>query len=297
MKRSMKKNIYITAVILTMITAAFLHGCKEEEPTVGTPTVSEFAPSSGGTGGPVGTYVVIKGTFFSVKNENNAVTFNGTPAEVISSTTSEIGVVVPTGATTGKIAVNVKGHSGESATDFTVTPGIPAPAVLSFDPKTGLGVDGAVTVTVSGLNFSPVATSNVVLFNGVAAVPVEGSANGRTVKVVVPAGATTGKLKVTANSLTGTSGSDFAVPAPTVTKFTPSTSIVGSTVVITGTNFSKTAAKNIVKFNGVASTDVSVNKDANELTVVVPLAATTGKISVTVDGQEVQTKDNFVVKL
>jgi len=55
---------------------------------------------------------------------------------------------------------------------------------------------------------------------------------------------------------------------PTITGFFPASGVVGTTVVITGTNFSIAAASNTVSFNGVATTVVTAS--ASQLTVTVP---------------------------
>lgn len=81
------------------------------------PTITSFTSTSG----PVGTTVIITGTNFSTTPATNTVTFNGVPAVVISSTTTTLTVLVPTGATSGKISVSVGGNSATSTDDFTVT--------------------------------------------------------------------------------------------------------------------------------------------------------------------------------
>lgn len=56
----------------------------------------------------------------------------------------------------------------------------------------------------------------------------------------------------------------------------------GDTIIIKGQNFSEVAANNTVKFNGVTATVVSAT--ATEIKVVVPAGATSGSITVTVNG-------------
>ncbi len=64
--------------------------------------------------------------------------------------------------------------------------------------------------------------------------------------------------------------------APTVTTLNPTSGPVGSTVLITGTNFLTTT---LVRFNGTASPSWVVNS-ATQLSAVVPVGATTGTVSV-----------------
>jgi len=80
---------------------------------------------------------------------------------------------------------------------------------------------------------------------------------------------------------------------PTITGFSPTSGIVGTSVTITGTNFSSTLASNTVKFNNVTAS-LSAGT-TTQLVAVVPSGATTGKISVTVGGVTVQSSGNFTV--
>lgn len=81
------------------------------------PTITSFTSTSG----PVGTTVIITGTNFSTTPADNTVTFNGVPAVVLASTATTLTVLVPSGATTGKISVSVAGNVATSVDDFTVT--------------------------------------------------------------------------------------------------------------------------------------------------------------------------------
>lgn len=95
-------------------------------------------------------------------------------------------------------------------------------------------------------------------------------------------------------TITGDTPSGVAcAPVPGITGFTPASGPVGTTVTITGINFSTTPASNIVQFNGVAA--VVSSSTANSITVVVPAGATTGKISVTVDGMTATSANDFTV--
>jgi uncharacterized repeat protein (TIGR03803 family) len=78
-----------------------------------TPTQTTFDPPSG----PVGTSVTITGTGLM---QTSKVTFNKVSASFAVVSDTEVTATVPTGATTGKIAVTTKGGSASSATSFTV---------------------------------------------------------------------------------------------------------------------------------------------------------------------------------
>ncbi|TAD93715.1 MAG: hypothetical protein EAY75_00830, partial [Bacteroidetes bacterium] len=85
-----------------------------------------------------------------------------------------------------------------------VKPNETAPTIASFTPASG-GI-GA-TVTITGTNFSTTASSNVVKFNGTAAIVT--SATATSIVTTVPVGTTTGKITVEVAGKTATSASDF----------------------------------------------------------------------------------------
>ena len=168
-----------------------------------------------------------------------------------------------------------------------------APAILSFTPTSG--TVGSV-VTISGINFSAIPASNTVKFNGTSAVVNTSTAS--SITVTVPTGTTTGLITVAVAGKTGSSSTNFTVtlPPPTVTSFTPTSGSVGTPVTITGTNFSTTAANNIVKFNGTTAT-ITGTPTATSITTIVPTGTTTGKITVEVVGQVATSSSNFTVTI
>jgi hypothetical protein len=99
-----------------------IHGVVLAIPVIGetysapAPVVLYFGPLSGA----IGASVTIYGTSFVGVT---GVTFNGTAATAYTVTDSAtITATVPTGATTGKIAVAASAGTGTSVEDFTVTP-------------------------------------------------------------------------------------------------------------------------------------------------------------------------------
>ena len=78
-----------------------------------TPTLTSFTPTSG----PVGTLVTITGAGLT---QTTKVTFTGKSASFTVISDTEVTATVPTGATTGKIAVTTKGGTASSQTSFTV---------------------------------------------------------------------------------------------------------------------------------------------------------------------------------
>jgi gliding motility-associated-like protein len=78
------------------------------------------------------------------------------------------------------------------------------------------------------------------------------------------------------------SGAVCSIPSATITSFTPASGPIGTTITITGTNFSTTIANNIVFFGATRATVTSAT--ATQLTVTVPAGATYQPISVLVNG-------------
>ncbi|MEO5627153.1 MAG: IPT/TIG domain-containing protein [Dokdonella sp.] len=150
--------------------------------------------------------------------------------------------------------------------------------VTSFAPSTG---PAGTLVTISGSGFASTTAGNTVTFNGAAATVVTASA--RLLTVNVPAGATSGRIAVTANSLTAQSTTDFTVTAdsgaPTISDFTPKCALQDQTVTVTGTNFDI----------GPDATRVEVNKhiaratitSSTSLSFIVPRSDIGGRIRVT----------------
>jgi gliding motility-associated-like protein len=250
------------------------------------PTLTSVSPTSG----PIGTVITITGNDFSPVLADNILRFLTTPLPVSAVTSTTITATIPT---IGNGAYNVRLQIGcVSITNgpiFTVTSGA-LPTITSFTPTTG--VIGT-TVTITGTNFSTTPANNTVKFNGTTATATASTTTNIT--TTVPAGASTGKITVTVGGNTATSATNFTVtaPLPTITSFTPASGPIGTTVTITGTNFSSTPANNTVKFNG--TTAVASASTTTSITTTVPVGATTGTITVTVGGNTATSATNFTV--
>ena len=181
---------------------------------------------------------------------------------------------MPDQAITGNVTVVVNGRQTEGPV-FTVEQN--APVITAISPDTG---QRGTEVKITGENFSPVANENTVKFNGVTAAVK--AATTTELIVDVPATATTGPVTVTVNGMTAT-GPDFTVLLPpSITSLLPESGQPGTEVKITGENFSPVANENTVKFNGVTAAVKAAT--ATELIVDVPATATTGTVTVTVNG-------------
>lgn len=76
-----------------------------------------------------------------------------------------------------------------------------------------------------------------------------------------------------------------ALPAPTISSMSPAAADVGVAITITGTNFDPIAGNNEVLFNGVPA--IPLSSTATSISVVVPVGAITGPVTVTVNCQAV----------
>jgi IPT/TIG domain len=191
-----RRAAQVTATVLLTVILVVLPGA--DAALAAAPTISSFSPASG----PVGTSVTIHGHNFSGPNVTS-VTFNGTSATFTIDNAQKITATVPSGATTGPIAVTSPDGTATSSTNFTVnTTG--APTITSFNPTSG---PVGTSVQINGTNFTG---ATAVRFNGVSATTFT-VVNATRINATVPSGATTGRITVTTPSGTATSSTNFTV--------------------------------------------------------------------------------------
>ena len=152
------------------------------------------------------------------------------------------------------------------------------PSVTGVNP--GTGARGTV-VTVTGTEFQNPAVTSVTVSGVSAPFTVTGPT---TLTATVPCGSPLGVGDIRVTNADGISpnvaADNFDVTAsgaPTITSFTPTSGPVGTSVVITGTNFCGTTQ---VLFNTTAAVNVTITSPTS-ITAVVPVGATTGPIHVT----------------
>jgi sugar lactone lactonase YvrE len=191
----MKIVVYAKAILLMVVLLVF-NSCSDDDSSTAPPSINDFSP----TEGIAGTTVTINGTNFSAVTSENIVKFNGTTANVTVASTTTLTVMVPIGATSGKIAIEVNSQTTTSSGDFKV---LAMPAITGFTPMEGIA---GTTVTITGINFSTVISENIVMFNGEVA-SITG-ATATTLTVTVPAG-TTGKITVQVGTQKTASLDDF----------------------------------------------------------------------------------------
>jgi hypothetical protein len=286
--------------------------------------------------GPATTVVTISGTGFSGNPANNVVTFNGTLAAVKSATHTSITVAVPSGATSGTVAVMANGDI-TSAGEFSVTGDYLVLNGLSWMPN-NLGI-GAFYATSGGNYFTWTEA-----YNYCAASTYQGKTGWRLptkseLLNLYFAGVAGGQswldgwgwadgkgwaLDNTWSSTPSAVGMHFVVPlyqwqlnltdahvasdtdpgnvtcvrpapislAPTIVQMTPNFGAQGTNITITGTNFGTDVSRVRVSFNGILTSVDTLTP--TKLTVTVPHHATTGTVSVILNGAAVYT-GNFSV--
>jgi sugar lactone lactonase YvrE len=159
----------------------------------------------------IGATVTIIGGNFDPTNTRDTVMFNApagyylynTNARIISASSSQLTVIVPTNALTGQVKVKVGTTLYSTTTDFTVAP--------NFSPVTEAA---GYSVNITGSGFSTDLAGNQVKFNGLSAI-VTAAVNWK-LTVIVPHGVTKGPISVNTNGKTVTSLIDFT-PAPIAT--------------------------------------------------------------------------------
>jgi IPT/TIG domain len=234
------------------------------------PTITGFAPG----GAAAGSSVTVDGTGFG---NVTSVKVNGVAASFSVLSKVQLRLTVPASATSGTITVATAGGTATSAGTLSVLP-----RVTGFTPSAAAV---GTTVTINGNAFGGASS---VLFNGVGAVPATVIAT--KITVPVPADASTGKLTVVTGAGSGLSAATFKV-LPKLTSFAPGSGLVGSSVTLTGSGFTDVTA---VKFNGLAASTYT-RDSSTQITAMVPLGATTGKISVLTAGGTTTSATSFTV--
>jgi hypothetical protein len=229
------------------------------------PVVSNFSPSNS----PPGSTVTVTGLNFQ---DASAVRFNGQSALTFSVVASnELTAVVPNGVTTGPISVTGPAGTGTSTKLFYAMP-----IITGFLPDKGLP---GTNVTVFGSNFQG---TTAVRFNGTNATFSNVTSNQLT--AVVPVGAGTGPISVTAPAGTAVSAQNFVFDFMSdvrITSFTdsPDPVIIGGnlTFTIRPANSGPTTATNTivsvtlspgVALKSATTTLGSVNTNANPVVFI-----------------------------
>ncbi|MCR5887035.1 IPT/TIG domain-containing protein [Hymenobacter sp. J193] len=233
-----------------------------QQPTLATVTPAEAVP---------GSTVLLTGTHFSEKAEQDTVLFNGIPATIMSASTSSLQVQVPYGAKSGKVVVKTLGGEIESKSAFNVW----YPPTLSVD-SFYKGKAGSI-ITLTGTNFSENSTRNTVTLGGVMA-EVK-MATPTALRVQVPANGQSGNVWIKTPGGQVTADNDFVfLPAPRPISFQPTEGIVGTEVTLSGFNYSIDEKLDTLLLNNEAIPVLQAS--ANSLKFRIPRGASTGNFTV-----------------
>jgi len=241
---------------------------------VAAPAVTQVAPTAGPTAG--GTVVTITGTNLTGATAVKFGSTNATNFAVNSAT--KVTATAPAG-NAGTVDVTVTSPAGTSATSATDQYTYAAqPTVKGLNPTSGPATGGT-TVTITGTNFT---TGDTVKF-GATNAPGVIFISATSITATSPVGAV-GTVDVTVTTPGGTSLTSpvdqYTYTAlPTVTGINPTSGPAsgGTTVTITGTNFSRDATVKFGSANGLNT----IISSTTSMTATAP-AGTAGTVDVTV---------------
>ena len=228
------------------------------------PVINSIFPTSG----PVGTDVTIEGTGL---DKVSSVSIGGMPASNVNFLSAKkIVARVAQGATTGTIQLSNLTQKATSSQVFTVSP--PDPVIVGFSPASGaVGSDVTIDFKYSGV---------------ISSVSIGGTPAGfqllstSRIRAVVPAGAASGPIDIFANIQSAKSSTNFEVlSAPVITKFSPSSGTVGTSVTIEGTNLNGSTS---VRVCGITMTVHS--SSSTKIIATIPAGAKEGPIAITTPG-------------
>jgi len=234
------------------------------------PVITSIEPNSG----PPGAVVTINGNNFSNKSHENAVTINGAALSVRSATQTRIQAVIPVGAKTGHIAVQV--YNAGQATSPHAFAVLAQLQIASLDPA--MGPPGT-HVILRGSGFSTKKSDNTVMLGDSKCKLL--SASPDELKVEVPKkNAESGRFKV---EVKGVGSYEFPTPFPVVyppdvSTFSPVAGNVGTQVTIKGTHFGLDPSGVQVLISGRACQLLSVKDD--EILISIPQGAVSGQFKI-----------------
>lgn len=235
--------------------------------------------------------VDIKGINFG--NAKGSVSFNGAEATTISKWNDTlITVNVPKNATTGNVVVTAGGKKSNGFY-FTIATN-EDPFINMISPVT---VSIGDEIRIVGKNFGDTQVANYVDFNGVKATKYNTWSKSE-IKVIVPAGATTGPVRV----FVGSQGSNtvnitvvIAMPDPIINSLSKNEFEIGEVITINGQNFGKMETdSSYVYFNTLKATDI-LSWENSMIKVTVPKNATSGQLKVTI-GKQSSNAVNYTIK-
>lgn len=290
------------------------------------------APGTSGISIDVGTTAlsIITSLRQATTNPVNVAYVNGVSDELATINASNPSVLVNPGAATPTTTLNVSASEFSSVYNlvdqafagnvdpvadivYNVSSGtyalnqsatVPLPLVSSLSVTSGTV---GTTVTVSGQNFDTTAANDKVFFpgalgsQGAAKPPVQAtvtSASATSLTFTVPSGAYSGPVSIQVDDIMTVAPSPFSV-LPTISGFSPTAAITGTSVTISGSAFDANASNDEVFFTnqagGLTATASITAASYNGLTVTVPSQAVSGAIEVVTLSGSVTSATSFAV--
>ena len=239
----------------------------------GPPSITGFYPQPYGSAGA--TTAFINGINFGTSQSASSVTFNGTTATPTSWSDTQIGVPVPSAATTGPVVVTVNGVASNAAM-YTV---YNTPTVSNISPASG---PAGTLLTISGTNFGSSYDQVFVQFNaniygGLKVAPISWTPTSLT--VAVPSAAIPGNIAVLVSGPQSNGYFFNVVPTPNILSVSPSSGITGTQVMISGSSFGPTQGSSVLYFNGVPAASIITWQDTY-IMAVPPADVTSGPVTV-----------------
>lgn len=237
------------------------------------PVISDVQPRVAAPGA----HVTILGENFSSRITENFVTFNGQQVVVRSAAPTQLVVIVPQGAQSGRFAVRVAGTGETTASvELQIGSGV---QITSFSPA--IGAPGTM-VTLTGTGFASRPASNQVFLGNVACRVI--NATPTSISLQLPAGARTGlfMIEVRGAGRAYATQSFVVQAAPVIASFDPPGGPPGTQVRIRGRSFGTDVRVVQVLFGNAVATVRGLSD--TELVAEVPAAASSGPIQVTVNG-------------
>jgi YD repeat-containing protein len=217
------------------------------------PSISSLSPTSGTTG----TAVTISGSNFGATQ--STVSFNGVPATVTNWSATSIQTTVPSTAGTGNVIVFASGVNSNAKT-FTVIPQI--------STLWGNSAIIGAKIVIQGAGFGSTQGTVTFFSNKTATISAWGP---NYITAIVPSGATTGNVTVTAGGTTS-NGVPFTVgSAPTISSISPNSGMPSSPVVITGSFFGALMQDSLVAFTGGSGPVYARPTSWNSTRIVTPV--------------------------
>jgi hypothetical protein len=236
----------------------------------GTPLIYSISPTSAAPGGTI----LITGKYFSATTSENTVMFTGSvQGTVLTATTTQLTVRVPSGTQKGTFTVTVDGKTGTGPT-LTITDRT-QPVISAVHPvanPTSDYITAGMEVTITGANFPEEGdVENIDVIIGTTNATVT-ACTPTTITCTIPSTIATGErsLQVTTYNLVSNSYTMTISGVPTIVSISPDNTSAGSTVALTATNYHNITTGNTVYFGTTQATVSAVNTNTGVLTVVVP---------------------------